>query len=165
MNNMTDDQPQFDNPTEWSTYSLDLREKEEQNSDIKLAKRDGYNLRNYRMNIVWKVLEYLYREGKEETFTIEDIYAKIDEMFITEKWKSVDVDRTTLCHYVGRLWALGLLGRIRGDKGRGRDIKYYFKKIIREKGIEWFLTNNEYMTRPSSEGGLFDDLLEGNLKI
>jgi hypothetical protein len=155
----------FDNPTSWSKHALEQRMStsgdREGLSDIKLAQRDGYNLKNYRMNLVWKALEILYKEKKDGTFIIDDIYAKIESMFQTGKWERVEIDRTTLCHYVGRLWALGLLGRTR----MGKDLTYYFQTIIRAKGLDWFKFGNEYIGKPAVEGGLFDDLLMQKLPL
>jgi hypothetical protein len=109
--------------------------------DLEKASK-GINPKNPVEFYSWKAFECWFKEAKKSCTTIADIKRFINNEYSKDqKEMPITFDQTSLNHIVNRYTFLGLLYKLKEEKN---DI-YYFEKMIRKKGINWFRIDNWYM--------------------
>ena len=112
--------------------------------DVTDARR-GYDLSFPIFLAVWKACENRFERCKTRHFTVYDLIDIIKE----EGFLNVPFDRTTICHAIGKLRALGLVYRM--GSGVRECYEYIFEDVIMEKGMDWFLKNNPFIGGPDGK--------------
>ena len=136
---------EFDNPTDYSRASLDHYEKSVQHgegfADILAAKR-GINPKDILSFYSWKAFEIWFIEAQDEKRTVEQIKSFIKRVYALDQFgESFVFDRTTLNHTLNRYMFIGLIYKI---KEKTHDV-YIFEPTIRNKGVDWFRIDNQFM--------------------
>jgi hypothetical protein len=138
--------------SEWALNQYDRQSCFGFGSDDILIARKGYNLTAPIHFAVWKACRKRFNCSKTRYFTVTDLIEDIRK----EKLISIPFDRTSICHSIGQLRALGLVYRLTDGI---REYEYVFEDVTIEKGMDWFLKNNKYIINPPPLGGFFDEEL------
>jgi hypothetical protein len=120
--------------------------------DVIKARQNGFNLNCPIHLAVWQACRERYNSMKTRNFTTLDL---IDIIKTKERSSAIKFDRTTICHLIGVLRALGLVYRS-NDRS---EYEYAFEDIILEKGMDWFLKDNPFIHNPPPLGGFMDECL------
>lgn len=117
----------------------------------------GYNMKLLTEFGTWMACKKLWdiqliHPCNSKSFTVDNLY----DLIKTHNWiNKRNLDKTSICHAIGRLHALGLVYRVTTTRGH----KYYFENEVIIKGMNWFLNGNKYIINRPPVGGFLDDFL------
>jgi len=126
----------------WSHSSL--MKKPQTNFDVIFVSRDGFNMHNQGCLYLWMALDYHFKKNRNIELTSDELLATIDLITEENNYVPCVLDSTTMMHYIGRLWAIGLFDRSK----TGLTYTYTFTNIVKSYGLEWFQKDNPYIMQP-----------------
>jgi hypothetical protein len=123
-------------------------------SDLEYVKNHGIHSDDRLSWYIWFYFKKKFAENKKVRITAKDIE---DYIRITHAedlaGRKIKFDRTTINHNVNKFHFLGLLIR----RKRKESCTYFFPKIVKKWGIDWFRKGNKYLEghfQSDSEGFL-----------
>lgn len=146
--------------SEYSQKKLSERIKEVKfntgEKDVFDAYVHGYNMKLLTEFGTWMACKKLWGvqlfHSYIKPFTVDNLY----DLIKVHNWiNKKNLDKTSICHAIGKLHALGLVYRVTTTKG----YKYYFENEVKTRGMNWFLNDNKYIINRPPVGGFLDDFL------